>query len=118
MKNLVALSIAGSLLASIAIAEDSQGDVREGMTLMERGALMFFRGLADEIEPQLEEMIDEIEPAMRGFAESMGPAFDELADMIGQMNQYHPPERLPNGDIILRRKSPLDTVPDGGEIEL
>ncbi len=29
--------------------------------------------------------------------------------------QYHAPEVLPNGDIILRRKNPPETAPDGNK---
>jgi len=54
----------------------------------------------------------------------MGPAFGELMGKIDDLSVYHPPEMLPNGDIILRRKAPLDPdAPDQppldeGEIEI
>jgi len=34
--------------------------------------------------------------------------------MIGDIDAYHPPEMLPNGDIILRRKTPLERGPELG----
>ncbi|MBM7069555.1 hypothetical protein [Actibacterium sp. 188UL27-1] len=117
MKHVQALALLAALSTSAAIAEEQSGDMSEGMGLIERGAMMFFRGLADEIEPDMDKMMEELEPALRGLADNIEPAFRELADMVGEMNMYHPPERMPNGDIILRRKTPLPSDPSG-DIEL
>ena len=41
--------------------------------------------------------------------------------MIEELNAYHPPEVLPNGDIIIRRKTELERQMEknrDGEIEL
>lgn len=81
----------------------------DGPSLMERGARQFLEGLMREMEPALDglnELGDQVGPALRDFADQMGPA---LADLLGQVDDwsvYHPPERLPNGDIIIRRKTP------------
>ena len=38
---------------------------------------------------------------------------------VGDLSAYHAPEVLPNGDIIIRRKTPQETEPlPEGEIEL
>jgi len=90
---------------------------------MEDGARLFWDGLRRELGPALESLrdhADEMEPALRDFAERMGPALAELMDKIDDLSAYHPPEMLPNGDIILRRKTPQemqDTAPEG-EIEI
>jgi hypothetical protein len=45
----------------------------------------------------------------------MGPVFKSLMDEVQDWSAYHPPEMLPNGDIILRRKveeAPQDSAPD------
>ena len=57
---------------------------------------------------------------MRGLMEEMEPAFDDLNSLLENFDAYHPPEILPNGDIIIRRRTPLDRNPEGedGEIEL
>ncbi|SEQ25156.1 hypothetical protein SAMN04488092_10554 [Thalassovita taeanensis] len=97
------------------------------MSLMEQGARLFFRGLSEEIEPAIEDLRDlseQMEPALREFAQTMGPALKELMEKVGDINMYHPPEMLPNGDIILRRKDdplpppepPAESAP--GEVEL
>ena len=63
-------------------------EMAEGMDLLSRGAQLLFQSL-----------ITEIEPAMK-----------EMEEALGNLNAYHTPEVLPNGDIIIRRKVPL--VPD------
>lgn len=83
----------------------------EGLTLMEEGAKLLFRGLMAEMEPALEDL--------QGLADEMAPAFAELMGMIGDFSNYRAPEVLPNGDIIIRRKLPLKLEPaEKGEIEL
>ena len=80
-------------------ASAQEGDVEEGMDLLSEGTRLLLRGLLAEMEPALREL--------RG-------ALDEL-------NSYHPPEMLPNGDIIIRRKTPEeieDARPDGEDIEI
>ena len=106
-------------LATPAFAEETEDD---GPSLMEQGARMFLEGLLSEMEPTFDElqgMADEIEPALRNFVQEMGPAFADLLGKIDDISNYHAPEILPNGDIIIRRKSPLELVPEeGDEIEI
>lgn len=99
-------------------------DSGDGHRLIEEGARLFFEGLQREMAPALEglrERANEIEPALRQFVEEMGPALRELLERAGDLDAYHPPEVLPNGDIILRRKTPIEIDPalrDGEEIEI
>lgn len=53
---------------------------------------------------------------MRGFMAEMEPALDDLSKLVQDLNGYHPPEILPNGDIIIRRKTERDL--EEGEVEL
>lgn len=107
------------VLAVPAAAEEAE----DGPSLMERGAQMFLEGLMQEVEPRLGELEDlarQFGPAMRGFFEEMGPALGDILEEVEDWSAYHPPEILPNGDIIIRRKDPgeMDEVepeanPDG-----
>ena len=110
MKHLAAMALAASLTLGPATAQEAdpqpRGDMGEGMNLVEEGMMLFFRGLAEEMEPALKDMAREMEPALRNLAEQMGPHLAELAEMIGEFDQYHPPERLASGDILIRRKTP------------
>ena len=111
------------LVAALSLpAAAQEGD--EGPSLMEKGAQMFLEGILREMEPalrDLEGMAEDIEPALRDFALQMGPAFTELLGQVDDLSNYHLPEILPNGDIIIRRKVPLvpeDEAEPGEEIEI
>lgn len=115
---MIALAVAASLTLSPAHAQEE-----EGTSLMEQGARLFMRGLMSEMEPALDEMgraLQEIEPALR----EMGPALKQLVDLMGDVRNYDAPERMPNGDIIIRRKPgapppPIVPAPDAPpEIDL
>ena len=100
-------------------APEAGGDgLGEGLDLLGRGAESFLRGLMDEIGPELRRL----EPELRGLAEGIGPMIAELVELIDQIDAYHPPERLPNGDIILRRKDPSEIEdlppPEEGQIDI
>lgn len=116
MKQLAAFSVVACLalsptVSSVAAETEDKGEVGEGLSLMEEGAKLLLRGLMDEMEPALEDL--------QGLADEMVPAFAELMGMIGDFTNYHAPEVLPNGDVIIRRKVPLMVEPkDDGEIEL
>lgn len=89
--------IAALAFAAPAVAQDD--GVEEGVDLLSEGTRMLLRGLMDEIEPALR----------------------ELRGALQDLDAYEAPEILPNGDIIIRRKEPLDPgdveIPEGG-IEL
>ena len=80
------------LLASPAFAQDAPAT--EGRVLMAEALRLFMRGLLEEMEP----------------------AIDDFSALLDNLDAYHAPEVLPNGDIIIRRKTPLepdnDTVDD------
>ncbi|WP_422825924.1 hypothetical protein [Thalassococcus sp. BH17M4-6] len=111
--------------APVTPAFAQQAEEEDGFSLMEEGAKLLFRGLMQEMEPALDELqglAEDIKPQLRDFVREMGPALRELMTEVQDWSVYHPPEMLPNGDIILRRKTPeeLKQEPDRpeGEIEL
>lgn len=48
---------------------------------------------------------DFAERMMREFRDQVAPLADRLGALIDDIDAYEAPERLPNGDIIIRRKS-------------
>jgi hypothetical protein len=84
-------------------------DVEEGMSLLEQGAQMLLRGMMSEMEPALDDMAKALEEAK--------PMLSDLIALMGEVQNYHAPEMLPNGDIIIRRKLPGEIDPPP-EIEL
>lgn len=91
-----------ALAGPVRAQEDSPG-----RSLMEEGMRLFLDGLRDEMSPALRDLQDLAEtlgPSMKSFVEEMGPAFSEMLNEVRDWTQYHPPEILPNGDIIIRRR--------------
>ncbi len=75
---------------------------------------MFFEGLLQEARPamrDMRELADRLGPQLRSFAEEMGPALADILKDVEDLSVYAAPEKLPNGDIIIRRKEPLEPVP-------
>ncbi|NJO32329.1 MAG: AAA+ family ATPase [Rhodospirillales bacterium] len=96
-------------VAPVLAQQEPNGDLEEGMSLLEQGAQMLLRGMMSEMEPALDDMARALDEAK--------PMLDDLLALMGEVQNYHAPEMLPNGDIIIRRKLPgeIDPAP---EIEL
>jgi hypothetical protein len=125
MSRLLCPVLALCLLAAPIAAQEEE----RGRDLMQEGAQLLLRGLLSEVEPaldELESMMREMEPMMRGFMTEMGPALRDLLTEVEDWSLYHPPEMMPNGDIIIRRKQPrvpepvpeTETLPEGDSIDL
>lgn len=100
--------VALCLTLTPAMAQDAPvpaPEVEEGWTLMERGAKLLFEGLMTEIEPALDEMGE----AVAGLE----PQVRSLLTMLGDFRNYHAPEKLKNGDILIRRKTPAELHLEG-----
>ncbi|MEP3330552.1 hypothetical protein [Sedimentitalea sp.] len=129
MKHIVPLALVGILSATPITA---QSEEEEGKDLMERGMELLFEGLREEMSPalkQMRELADDYGPALFSFLEEMGPAFGEMLDDVKDWASYHPPEVLPNGDIIIRKKirpepkpeadpAPVPELPPQGQTDL
>ncbi len=101
---LLALAPMGALAqAEPPAPEGAQEDdaLSRGAELMRQGMGLLLRGLREELEPMADELA-------QGWA--------ELVEMLGDFSAYEMPQMLPNGDIIIRRKVPLE--PGQGEIDL
>ncbi len=99
MKQIAVLAVCLGLAVSPAVAQESDSELKEGMDLLSEGTKLLLKGLMGEIEPALR----------------------DLEGALSDLNAYHPPEILPNGDIIIRRKVPKQVQPpleDEGEIDL
>ncbi len=95
MKQLATIALCATLSAVPANAQGGD-EMSEGLGLLEEGTRMLLRGLMNEMSPALENLSD------------------DLREALGDLSSYHPPEVLPNGDILIRRKTPLERGPDDG----
>lgn len=122
MKHWVVLGIAICLVAAPLRADPPKPEADP--SLMERGAQLFMEGLLQQMEPTVDELRDmakEMGPGLRQFTREMGPALADILGKVEDLSAYQPPEMLPNGDIIIRRKTPKDSpdeAPPEGEIEI
>ena len=100
MKPLLVLT----LLALLVLPRAATAQEAEAPSLMERGLRLFMEGLMEEMEPALRDL--------EGLAEEAKPLLEQLQkdlnERFGDLNAYHAPEVLPNGDILIRRKEPID----------
>lgn len=53
-----------------------------------------------------------LEDMMRDLFSQVEPRLRELRDAIDNLDDYEAPEMLPNGDIIIRRKTPPGEAPE------
>lgn len=102
-------------LACPALAEETpppdQGDQGDqGMSLMQQGAEMLLRHMMSKVDPGLEDMAQALKEAQ--------PNLMKLMALIDDIKNYHAPEVLQNGDILIRRKTPAElqpkALPEGG----
>ena len=107
------LILALLLLPVPALAQTPPSDADKGLSLMQQGAELLFNHMLGQVEPSLQDMAQALKEAQ--------PKLMEILAMMDDLANYHAPEKLPNGDIILRRKTPaelkLEALP-GAETEL
>ncbi|RME14361.1 MAG: AAA+ family ATPase, partial [Alphaproteobacteria bacterium] len=53
---------------------------------------------------------------LRGLMAESQKGWEDLVDWLSDLSLYEPPERLPNGDIIIRRKVPLEVPPPATDL--
>lgn len=94
MRRTLAYATAIALLGAPLSAQEAGGgsEFRDGAELLSEGMGLILKGLSQELQP-------------------LGEGWGEFMTMLGDMTLYYPPEILPNGDILIRRRVPL--APDG-----
>lgn len=120
MRNLPILILASTLLAgSPAAAQDYEppaadapapGDSAPGDAL-ESGIENFMRNLLAEAQPQLDRL-------SRDLGETLGsvtPVFKDIGELMDDVRNYQAPERLENGDILIRRRADAPPPPPVGD---
>ncbi|MEX3014367.1 AAA+ family ATPase [Gymnodinialimonas hymeniacidonis] len=116
MKHAIAVSLtAGALALATPAAAQDDSDLSEGLGLLGEGAQMILEGLMEEMRPMLEE-------ARPYFEEEVLPFLNRMGELMDDVTSYELPERLPNGDIIIRRSPdapPFEPeVGENGDVEL
>lgn len=55
---------------------------------------------------------DRLAPELRDLSEGLAPLLEDLRGLIDEFGAYEAPVRLPNGDILIRRKPGAPPPPD------
>lgn len=121
MKQIAPLLLVALMAGPVAAQDVAPDDKSEGLSLIERGAEIFLRGLMKDLEPTFEDfrtMAEEFGPQMQALLLEMGPKLEALANQIDDIRNYDSPELLPNGDIIIRRKTDAPDWSPEDEVEL
>jgi hypothetical protein len=75
-------------------------------------------GLFNFMERMLRDFMTEAEPQLRELERGLNaltPEMERLMERMRDATQYYPPEMLPNGDILIRRRQPENDAPSGSE---
>jgi hypothetical protein len=114
MRLMKKLALALTLAAAPVLAQDADPTPQaegDGFSLMEEGMNLLFRGFMTEAQPALDEMaqaLQQMQPALDALGEEIGPKITELFALVDDFTNYEMPVILPNGDILIRRTTPMD----------
>lgn len=75
--------------------------------ILENGLESFFRDLLRDVEPHM----NAIGRELGGRFEALAPLLQEAGDLMDDLRHYQAPERLENGDIVIRRKTDAPPPP-------
>lgn len=99
MKRITPLLLAALLAATPVAAQDDteNRELREGAEKMSEAFRLLLDGFSKEMEPIAKE-------------------WREFLEGLDDLRNYESPEKLPNGDIIIRRKEDAPEEPEGTEL--
>ncbi|QBX34429.1 hypothetical protein E4191_06670 [Paracoccus liaowanqingii] len=105
------LALTLALAFGPAQAQDDPTPAPEEPGLFERGLDGVFGDLFGGETPEAEGLANDLTGALR----RMGPVLQDLAAQVDDIRNYQAPERLPNGDILIRRRDDAPPPPPLGE---
>jgi hypothetical protein len=97
-----------ALLSAPAIAQEAP----EEPGFLERGLGAIMGQLWGEEDP---DAVSPLAQDLAGALRQMGPVLQDLAAQVDDIRNYQAPERLPNGDILIRRRDDAPAPPSLGE---
>ncbi|MFV0384638.1 hypothetical protein [Paracoccus sp. (in: a-proteobacteria)] len=126
MRNPYALILTAALTCASALAAGAQGwsppsadpPAPEGGTpdgdqtsLFERGLENFMQNMLKEAEPHLDRLGRDLGDTMN----SLRPVLGDIGNLMDDAKNYQAPERLENGDIVIRRRADAPPPPPVGD---
>ncbi|WP_207102227.1 hypothetical protein [Paracoccus shandongensis] len=89
----------------------AQTGTEDGLGLVERGLGIIAENLWNELGLDLNRLGRD----MGGVLSDLAPMLEDLAVLVDDLGNYDPPERLENGDVLIRRKAGAPPPPPLGE---
>ncbi|TJZ94008.1 AAA+ family ATPase [Paracoccus gahaiensis] len=110
------LALALALTFGPAQAQDGPAPAPEEPGLFDRSLDgLFGQFFGKEPAPDAEGPTNDPTGDLAGALRRMGPALRDLATQVDDIRNYQAPERLPNGDILIRRREDAPPPPPLGE---
>ena len=109
---LLPLLCAGPALAQTPYTPPAADPSEEGSWL-DRGLESLMGNLFERAQPSL----DRLGQDLGGLAQQLGPVLRELGDLMDDVRNYQAPERLENGDILIRRRADAPPPPPLEELQ-
>lgn len=124
MRRSTALVLAAALAAPVLVAaqqwtppgadENAGRDAAPGAEstgdLFERGLENLMQNMLREAEPHLNQLGRDL----GNLGNSLGPVFGDIGALMDDVKNYQAPERLENGDILIRRRADAPPPPPVG----
>lgn len=104
---LSALVVVAALAAGPATAEQP-GSQAEGPGWLEQ----LITGLMGQMMQDAGPALENLERDFGELAQTLEPTMRNMAELVDDIGNYEPPERLENGDILIRRKAGAPPPPD------
>ncbi|MDK8871532.1 hypothetical protein [Paracoccus sp. SSJ] len=121
MRNLLVPAILCALMAPAAVAQDYEPPLADEppsedmpapeSDMLERGLENFMRNLLDRAEPHLDRLGRDLGDTLGAVA----PVFEDIGKLMDDVRNYQAPERLENGDILIRRRADAPPPPPVGD---
>ncbi|WP_199260428.1 hypothetical protein [Paracoccus binzhouensis] len=122
MRNLLfPASLCAALLASLAVAQDYEPPLADEpppsdipappSDSLEGGLENFMRNLLNEAEPHLDRLGRDLGDTLG----SVAPVLQDIGKLMDDVRNYQAPERLENGDILIRRRADAPPPPPVGD---
>ncbi|MDS9467877.1 hypothetical protein RGQ15_09885 [Paracoccus sp. MBLB3053] len=89
-------------------ADDREGGLESDI---ENGIQGFMEKLLNEVQPHLDQLGRDLNDTMNSFS----PVLDDLGSLMDDVGNYQAPERLENGDILIRRRADAPPPPKIGD---
>lgn len=88
-------------------------DRNQGDGDLERDLNSIMDGVFQRLQPHLEGLSNELSATVDEFS----PALNQLSGLMDDIGNYERPERLPNGDIVIRRRADAPPPPPLEELQ-